>query len=157
MRKIQFWATGLMIAALGSTAGLAAGGTGFGVTLTISMSTKAAVKLAATKEKIVVNAEWMGDPTKAAAKKVDQELGYVQLGTEKTTVDATTTTVTLTGAKVDAAKVAWVQDRKVRINVNIYSARLGNKENILDCEGFDGELADLQKRAGAIQCKLIGE
>lgn len=53
--------------------------------------------------------------------------------------------------------VKWLAGGKVMVDVNVYSARRGGPDNILDCDFFDDALTLAQQAPLTLHCKLIGE
>ncbi|QFU16330.1 hypothetical protein [Microvirga thermotolerans] len=128
----------------------------FGLTVDLSFSPKAAAKLSSLSEGVVVAAFFSGPPTPAARKRAD-ETGRIFLGNEKVTVESDVRSARLTGRVVPRNRLDWVEDRKVEVLVNVYSARRRGPDNILDCDVFEGEVAEAAKAPVRIGCKLIGE
>jgi hypothetical protein len=133
----------------------AAQGAGFGFTVAVSLSPKAAATLKARGEGIVVAAMYSGEPIPAKASKAD-EMGMIDLGEEDVTIPGANGRAVITGAKVIGAHVGWVKAPGVLINV--YSARKTSQDNLLDCGIFEDTVAKAQATQPiAITCKMIGE
>lgn len=131
---------------------------GFGVDVTLSP--KAAAKLAALGEKIIVAAFWSGEPlAKFAkqAKKFTGEDGSLNFGVEQITIPGTNGHADFSGKTVKLDHVEWVKDRTPEVLINVYSARLKSSGNLLDCGIFQNQLAAARAKTIQIACKLIGE
>ena len=122
----------------------------------VSLSPKAAAKLAAMKERIEAAALWYGDPTPAARKRAD-ETGNINLGSETLRLPGTGGRLDFTGKPVKTDRIAWVAKREVKLNLNVYSARQGGPDNVLDCTFFDDDIRIARAKPVAVLCKLIGE
>ena len=123
------------------------------VSLAIGFSPAARDKLQSLGEHVVINAMYYGEPSDAGQPHMD-EIGQVQLGSEVLTIWPRDQVVTLGGA------LAGLPRELVQapyLNVNVYSARFADEDNLLDCGLVDGPLSDLTKAPQAMTCKLIGE
>jgi hypothetical protein len=127
----------------------------FGFDVEISLSPKAAARLAKLSEGIIVSASYSGDPVPSAQKHADQ-IGRIDLGREQVETPGKAGTVHITGDKVHRERLAWIQG-PVLLNVNVYSARHSGPDNILDCDFFDGNLQDAVGKSTALHCALIEE
>ncbi len=127
-----------------------------GFSVDVSLSSQSAAKLAARKEQIVVSAVWSGEPTKAARKRAD-EMGQIDLGTEQVRIPGSGGRAEITGRTVQVKRIDWVKDRAVAVNVNVFSARLSDPNNLLDCGLFDDKVTIARSKPVQIACKLIGE
>jgi hypothetical protein len=129
---------------------------GMGFAIDVSLSPPAAAKLASLKEKIDIAVVWHGEPTKAGKRHAD-EMGEIDLGTETVRVSGAGGRAEIAGRDVKVANIGWIKDKKVQANVNVFSARLGSKDNLLDCDFFDDSVAKARDKPLALRCKLIGE
>jgi hypothetical protein len=112
--------------------------------------------LNALKEKIVVSVVWYGEPTRAARKRAN-EMGKIDLGTEEVRLPASGGRGEITGKTVQIKHIDWVKGRAVRVNVNVFSARLSDPNNYLDCGAFEDAVAIARSKSVQMTCKLIGE
>lgn len=124
--------------------------------VSVTLSPKAAEKLAAGKEAIVLSAAYYGEPTKAAAKKAD-EIGQIDLGQEELRLGSAGGTVVFVGKGFKADRLGWVVGREARVNLNVYSARKSSPDNLLDCDLFEDTVAVATAKPVAVACRLIGE
>ena len=131
---------------------------GFGVDVTLSP--KAAAKLADLGEKIIVAAFWSGEPLPGFAKQARKFVGddgSLSFGSEQVTVAGANGHADFSGKTVKLDHVAWVKDRTPEVLINVYSARLKTGDNLLNCGIFQDQLPVAQARTIQIACKLIGE
>lgn len=144
------------IACLAFAASFAAHARGeFAVDVEVALTPRAAAKLAAAKEGVVVDAAYSGAAAKGAEKRTN-EVGLIDLGREKIVLPAAAGTAHLSGTVVRPKQLNLV-DGPVSVNVNVYSARRSSKDNLLACDFFDGELARARKAPVALRCALIEE
>lgn len=108
------------------------------------------------KEKIEAAAVWYGEPTPAARKRAAED-GQIYLGDEKVRLSGAGGRAAFSGRKVKVQQIAWLKNREVKINLNIYSARLGGPDNVLNCDLFDDTPKAARAKPVAVACKLIGE
>jgi hypothetical protein len=129
---------------------------GMSFSVDVSLSSPAAAKLNALKEKIVVSVFWFGEPTRAARKRAD-EMGQIDLGTEQVRLPASGGRTEITGRSVQVKHIDWVKNRAVQVNVNVFSARLSGPDNYLDCGAFEDTVVVARSKPIQMVCKLIGE
>ena len=127
-----------------------------GFSIQVSLSPKAAARLAASRESIEAAALWYGEPGKGARKHAAED-GQIYIGDEKVRLPGSGGGAEFSGRTVKTAQIAWLKNREARINLNVYSARLGGPDNILDCDLFEGAVAKARAGTVRISCKLIGE
>lgn len=121
----------------------------------ITLSQKAAAKLAALHENIIVSASYSGDPAPGAERHTD-EIGRIPLGIENIEAPGKAGTVIIPGTKIKRNRFAWVNG-PILLNVNVYSARHSGPDNILACDFFDGNLEDAVHKPMSLHCSLIAE
>jgi hypothetical protein len=133
----------------------AAHAAGYGFTVDVSLSAKAARTLKARGEGIVVSAMYSGEPVPSKASKAD-EMGMIDLGAEDVTIAGANGRAVITGSKVIAAHVGWV--KAVGVLINVYTARKTTQDNLIDCGIFEDTVAKAQaSQPIPIACKMIGE
>ncbi|MER8975982.1 MULTISPECIES: hypothetical protein [unclassified Mesorhizobium] len=122
----------------------------------VTLSKKAAAKLAAEKEGIVVFASYYGDPKRSAEKL--NEIGQIDLTPqdEEVEIPGTAGHAHVSGAKVDAKRLDWLAG-PAKVNVNVASARKSSPDNLLNCDFIDGPLSDVQRKPVTLHCGLIEE
>ncbi|CCV04225.1 conserved exported hypothetical protein [Mesorhizobium metallidurans STM 2683] len=128
-----------------------------GFDINVTLSKKAAARLAAKKEGIVVFASYYGDPKRNAEKHAN-EIGQISLEQkdEQVEIPGTGGHAHISGAKVDTKRLDWLAG-PTKVNVNIASARKSSSDNLLNCDFIDGPLSDVQKEPVTLHCGLIEE
>lgn len=123
----------------------------------ITLSKKAAAKLVAEKEGIVVFASYYGDP-KPSAEKYANEVGQIDLTPqdEEVEIPGSGGRAHISGTNVDAKRLDWLAG-PAKVNVNVASARKSSSDNLLNCDFIDGPLADFRKAPVTLHCYLIEE
>ncbi len=124
--------------------------------VTISLSPRAASRLAAFQEGITVSAMFSGDPIAAGRRQAD-ERGQIGLATENVTIPGVPGSAAITGAGVTEAKMRLLRNRDVKLLINVFSARRRVPDNLLDCGLFDDSAALAARQPVHINCKLITE
>ncbi len=123
------------------------------LTVAVSFSDKAAAELSARGEMVTLAAYYMGDPAPVATLP-ETEIGTIQLGTEAHTFWPVAQQITL-GTNIANAPLDQVT--QAMVNINIFSARLTDEDNLLDCGFIDAPLAEVDATVQPLFCKLIGE
>ncbi|GGD98707.1 hypothetical protein SAMN05421774_1013 [Gemmobacter megaterium] len=123
------------------------------LTLELTFSQRALQELAGLSEMVTVSAFYFGEPAPGATIEPDED-GLIFLGLEEHVIWPVPQRLRL-GANLAAMPHAQVVAPQV--NVNIYSARFGAEDNLLDCGLIDGPVQDFAGRPQTIGCKLIGE
>lgn len=128
-----------------------------GFDVNVTLSKKAAAKLAAEKERVVVLASYYGDPKRGAEKHAN-EIGQISLEEqdEQVAIPGTGGPAHISGAKVDIKRLDWLAGPP-KVNVNVASARKSSSDNLLGCDFIDGSLRDVQKQLVTLHCALIEE
>jgi len=128
-----------------------------GFDVNVTLSPKAAAKLAAKKESIVILASYYGAPKRSAEKHAN-EIGRIDLEQqdEQVAIPGTGGHARISGAKVDANRLDWLAS-PVSVNVNIASARKSSSDNLLSCDFIDGPLSKVKKAPVTLHCALIEE
>ncbi|CAN1500871.1 hypothetical protein MCELHM10_00492 [Paracoccaceae bacterium] len=123
------------------------------VTIELTFSDKALAELTRRGEGVTVAAYWMGDPAPGATLQTN-EIGTVFLLSEDLTLHPGPSRLVL-GSNLAAAPMDQVT--VPYMNVNVFSARWADEDNLLDCDFLDDKVAKLAAAPQAIHCKLIGE
>jgi hypothetical protein len=147
-RGVVAGSIGLMLGAL-VAAGAAQAQTQ--VTIDLVFEPGVASTLKKRGEWVVVSAWYYGEPAKAGVP--TDELGLVYLGDEEATVFATDQRLVL-GGTTAGAPAAWVLEPQ--INVNVFTARITDENNLLDCGIVEGPVAVLAAGVQQISCRLLG-
>lgn len=122
------------------------------LTLDIRFDAASTTALQERGEMVVISAIYAGEPAPGNVLPVD-EMGMVYLGAEDYTVYPLNQTIQI-GHSLGAAPIGNVLEPMV--NVNVYSARHTDENNLLDCGIVDGPTEPLSKQPQLISCKLIG-
>jgi hypothetical protein len=121
----------------------------------ITLSDLALERLQITREGIVVSANYTAAPLPSAENRANH-IGTIDLGTENREVIGAEGLVRITGKKIDPRRLEWI-DGPIMVNVNIYSARRTNPDNLLACDFFDGKLSSAVHKTPTLHCTLIAE
>lgn len=121
----------------------------------VSFSEKAAAKLHALSEGIIISATYAGDPLPSQQKHTD-EIGQIPLGVDQMEMPGKPGSIVVSGTKINRKRLGWIQG-PILLNVNVYSARHSGPDNILSCDFFDGKLQDAIDHPISIHCSLIAE
>jgi hypothetical protein len=128
----------------------------YGFDVAVALSPRAAAKLAALGEGIIISASYFGDPAPGAERHAD-EVGQIDLGREQVEIPGRGGPGVITGRGLRRARLAWLTARGPEVNVNVYSARRSGPDNLLDCDFFQDSLGAARSRVIRLNCKLIGE
>jgi hypothetical protein len=66
-------------------------------------------------------------------------------------------TATFNDLKLNADALGLIDSQGPNILISVFSGRKSSKDNLLDCEDYDGRLDSLHGRTIEIPCELIGE
>ena len=120
------------------------------ISINISFDEPTIARLTSLGEWVTVSAYYFGDPAREDAP--TDEMGMVYLGHEEANIFPATQRVEI-GGFLDAAPIEWVTEPLV--NVNIYSARFVDENNILECGLVEGPVAALSAQDQTISCTLL--
>lgn len=120
--------------------------------LSLTFSDRAAAELAGRGEMVTVSAFFSGEPAPGATLPVD-EMGQIFIAAEEYTLWPMPQRVVL-GSGLNSPAAAQVVEPLV--NVNVYTARFTDENNLIDCGLVDGPVASLTAPQ-AVHCRLIGE
>lgn len=119
----------------------------------LTLTPRAAEKLVATKERVIVAGMYWGAPN-AAAKPTSDAMGQIPLGEDLVEVAAANDTITVPATNFDPEQLANVEGAP-QVLVNVYSARKTHEDNLLHCGIYEGPVPMAQKQPVDIQCDLI--
>lgn len=128
----------------------------YGFTVNVTLSPKAAARLAKLKEGVAVAAYYGGEPVPARMKE-GGESGEISLDTETITLSSTGGPAAITGRHVDTSRLSWIKGGVAQVLINVFSARRSSPDNLLDCGIFEGSVAKARSAPIKIACKLIEE
>lgn len=126
-----------------------------GFDIDISLSPAAEARLAATHEGISLSAAYYGTPRPGHENQAN-EAGLLDLGSEDIDLPDDMRSARVTGGTVDAERLRLI-DGGAMVNVNVFSSRRHDDDNILDCDFIDGAVSDLASRPVHLRCFLISE
>ena len=126
----------------------------FTLRVDVTLSAKAAARLASPSEGIVVAASFGGEPTPAARSHAGED-GHVDLGSRKVEIPGRDGEAVLHGSTA-TTPLQWIQG-PVQLNINVFSARHSSPDNLLSCDVFDGPLEHALGHAIPLHCSLIRE
>lgn len=121
--------------------------------LEVQLDPATLAELESRGEMVVVSGWFFGDPAPGSTVTPD-EMGYIYLASEELTIWPKASVTLTLGNNLGSAPLAEVVAPMV--NINVYTARHTDENNLLDCGLVDGPLADLTKTPQVITCKLIG-
>jgi hypothetical protein len=122
------------------------------VTVDLVLDPEAEAALQSRGEWIIVNAWYYGDPALDAVPM--DEMGLVYLGEEEATIYPVSQRIVL-GGMTDGAPREWVIDPI--LNVNVFTARMTDQNNLLDCGFVEGPVTELAGAAQTISCRMLGQ
>lgn len=143
----------LILALTACLAGLPAFADTQTVMVDLSFSEKAMAELMRQGEGVTLAAYWSGEPAPDATMQPD-EMGMIFLQAEEVSILPAPGRFTF-GANLAAAPLDQVVTPL--LNLNVFSARWTNEDNILHCDLVDGELGKLTGAPQKLVCKLIVE
>jgi hypothetical protein len=146
----------LRLAAALLCAGTMAARAGSGFAIDIAFDEGAQTDLAARGEWVTVSVLLYGTPNAEGQAQAD-EMGQVFLGSEQITVRPVTQRVQVAGNVDQEALARWVTGSAVRANVNVFSARFTDENNLLDCGIFEDDVGVAQADVPRIDCGLLAQ
>ena len=123
-----------------------------GFDIKVRFDDRTTLTLAQIGESVVVSAFYFGDPSANGQAHAD-EMGQIWLGNEDVEIDSLDQTVHLKAA-LDDKGLGWINGAP-RVNINIYSARHADPNNLLNCEIFEDDIAVAQARAPLLRCVML--
>jgi hypothetical protein len=123
--------------------------------VTVSLSPKAAARLAHPKETIMISADFYGD-SNGKNRKLENDVGEIDLAPSQKDEIPGAGAAQFHGPRYDASKLAYVDANGLQVLINVFSGRHSSPDNLLDCDLFQDKIA-LAAKGIAIHCKLIGE
>ena len=123
------------------------------VTIDLTFSDKAQAELSSRGEGVAVAGYWSGEPVPGLGLPEGEPGGYFLLS-ETVVMQAVPSRVVL-GANFASAPVDLVV--VPMLNVNVYTDRWTDENNLIDCGFLDAPVAELAAAPQKLHCKLIGE
>jgi hypothetical protein len=123
----------------------------------VQLSDAARKKLIESKETIIVAGYFTGRPKQGIeARFLDIKSGDVVLGDVKSEIRPGETAV-FDELNLNPDALARIDSQGRHILIDVYSGRRSSKDNLLDCEVYDGAFESIHGRTIVISCQLIDE
>jgi len=120
----------------------------------LTLTARAAERLASTDERVIVDAMYYGLPVSDDAPGIDEHGMEIGLGASEIEVPPESADVKVSGEGFDATYIKSVKGEP-EVLVNVYSARKTHEKNLLSCGIYQGPVSMAQKKPVDIQCDLI--
>jgi hypothetical protein len=121
------------------------------ITIQLAFDPTALAELQKRGEGVVVGVYYAGEPNTSNTMPLN-EMDQIYLGAEQITILPENRTVSI-GAGLGGS--ALVMTDAPNVNVNVYSARFTDEDNLLNCSIIDGPVADYIGTTQTINCTLI--
>ena len=123
----------------------------------VQLSEAASKKLIDSKETIIVAGYFTGHPKQGTeVRYLDIKSGDVVLGDVKQEI-APGETAIFDQLNLNPDALAKIDSQEPHILMNVYSGRRSSKNNLLDCDYYDGSFESVRGRTIVIRCQLIEE
>src|ERR1700719_1192820 len=122
----------------------------------VQLSKAARKKLTQDKETIIVLVCFMGYPKEGTEARFLSKPGYVLLGEVRREIQPSET-ATFEPINLRSDAFAQIDSRGPLIFIEVYSGRKSSKDNLLDCEDYEGSLESVLERTMVLRCQLIEE
>jgi len=123
----------------------------------VQLSDAARKKLIDSKETIVVALDFAGHPKPGTeARYLDIKSGDVVLGSVNQEIHPGEI-AKFNELKLNPDALGLIDAHGPNVLMSVFSARKSSKDNLLDCEVYDGSLDSVHGRTIEIPCQLIGE
>jgi hypothetical protein len=122
------------------------------IKLRLTFDDETRLTLARIGERVTVNAWFFGEPT-AAGKAFVDEMDEVYLGTETYDIRPVDQTLIL-GGSMGGMPADLVVDPM--INVNVFTSRIKDENNLIQCGIIQGPTRDLSAAPQSIACVMLG-
>ena len=121
----------------------------------VDLSQKANDKLNATKETIIVAADFTGLPKDKNAK---EYLESGQFGVANSTIELSDSRIAkFKNIKFSKALYDSLEEKDISLLINIYSGRRSSKDNLLNCDILEDKMSNIKDHKFTLKGKLIGE
>jgi hypothetical protein len=124
--------------------------------VSVTVSPAAGAELARLNERLVISAQYYGEPKPDSDFAVEPGDAGIPLNTEEAEIAPAAQTVRFDGA-YDAVTAAQYVAGDARVLINAYSARLSGPDNLVSCDTVDAPLTAIHADGAAIACRLISE
>jgi hypothetical protein len=127
----------------------------FGVN--VQLSEAASKNLIDNKETIIVSGDFTGHPKQGTETRyLDIKSGDVVLGDVKQEIRPGETAI-FDQLNLNRDALARIESQSPHILINVYSGRRSSKDNLLDCDYYDGSFESVRGRTIDIRCQMIEE
>jgi hypothetical protein len=124
----------------------------------VSLTPKAAARLAHPHETLIVTAYVYGDANEKGRRlRLGDDLDQIAFGQEQDVELPTAGVAHVPGVRYDRRRLAYVEGGRLQVLVNVFSGRRSSKDNLLDCGIFQDTVEAAARAPIPIACKLIGE
>ncbi len=123
------------------------------VELRLTFDDETRLTLAQIGERVTVNVWLYGEPS-AEGRDYANDMGQVYLGTETFDIWPDDQTLQL-GSSLAGAPTELVQEPMM--NVNIYTSRIADENNLIDCEVIDGPFSQLVAEPQTAACSMLAK
>ncbi len=120
----------------------------------LAFTPRAAEKLAAMNERVIVDAMYFGLAARPDAPGVDDHGMEVGLGSDEVEAAPENAVVKAPGSGFDPTHLASITGEP-EVLVNVYSARRSHADNLLSCGIYQGPVKMARQKPVQIQCDLI--
>jgi hypothetical protein len=125
--------------------------------VSVRLSDAAKKKLIDSRETIIVAGDFTGHPKQGTERRyLDIKSGQVDLGDVEVEMHPGET-ATFNDLKLKPDALARIDSHGPSILISVYSGRKSSKDNLLDCEAYDGSFESIHGRRIDIPCQLIEE
>jgi hypothetical protein len=123
----------------------------------VRLSDKARKKLIESNETIIVDGYFTGHPKPGTeARYLDIKSGDVVLGDVEQEIRPGETAI-FSELNLNADALARIDSQGLHILISPYSGRRSSKDNLLDCDYYDGSFESIRGQTIVIRCQLIAE
>jgi hypothetical protein len=124
----------------------------------VTLSPRAAARLAHPHDTILVSAEFYGEATPQGVRRhMADEMNWIQFPPETKVELPAAGVAVIPPRRYDRSKLAYVQGGKLQVLINVYSGRRSGPDNLIDCGIFEDSIDVAARAPIPIACKLIGE
>ncbi|MGA2636099.1 MAG: hypothetical protein ABSF16_17860 [Terracidiphilus sp.] len=123
--------------------------------ISVNLSEEAKKRLLSMHESILVIAYFDGDPLPGQGED-NAPFRDVYLGSDQKLVDSTNV-ATFDSTKISQSHWDRLSDKNYFVTINVVSARMASKNNLLDCGVPEDHISTFAGKATEVHCKLIGE
>jgi hypothetical protein len=122
----------------------------------VQLSKAARKKLTQDKETIIVLVSFMGYPKEGTEARFLNKPGHVLLGEVRREIQPSET-ATFEPINLKSDAFARIDSQGPLIFIEVFSGRRSSKDNLLDCEDYEGSLESVLGRTMVLRCQLIEE